>query len=261
MTRLFFIDAVLRLSPPWLRRAVGSAIMQGMGKSIDAEVDRDVEGVELRFPGGANGLAIHASALGLIGRERRILRGPGELDETYAARLRRWWDSHRTRGGAYALLEQMFEYFLATNNVTITYVSNIGTSQARVDAAGTITRGTFTAPGWVGDGFVPPSWARFFIFMELDGTTLGSVLTTESGDIITTEDGEPVIVTIPILSLTASDFDMLCAVPREWSSAHIDRIYFALLPTGGIVWGFPASLVWGAAGKTWGGDAAITFTC
>jgi len=240
MTRLFFIDAVLRLSPPWLRRAVGSAIMQGMGKSIDAEVDRDVEGVELRFPGGANGLAIHASALGLIGRERRILRGPGELDETYAARLRRWWDSHRTRGGAYALLEQMFEYFLATNNVTITYVSNIGTSQARVDAAGTITRGTFTAPGWVGDGFVPPSWARFFIFMELDGTTLG---------------------TVPILSLTASDFDMLCAVPREWSSAHIDRIYFALLPTGGIVWGFPASLVWGAAGKTWGGDAAITFTC
>ena len=261
MARLFFVDAVLRLSPPWLRRVVGASIMQGMGEQIDTEVDRNVEGVELRFPGGAHGLAIHPEALGLVGRERRILRGPGELDETYAARLRKWWDSHRTRGGAYALLGQMFEYFLATNNVPITYVSNTGTSQARVDSSGVITRGTFTSGTWTGDGELPSKWSRFFLFFELASDAFGTVLTTESGEIITTESGEPVIAEVALSALSAEDIEIFCAVPREWSAAHIDRIYFVILPVNGIAWGFPSTLKWGDAGRTWGGDKAQTFQC
>ena len=74
--RLRFVGAILRILPPWLRRTVGGAIMKGLATPIDDEVNRDVEGVELRFPGGANGLSIHSEALSLLGRERRILRGP-----------------------------------------------------------------------------------------------------------------------------------------------------------------------------------------
>lgn len=258
MTRLEFAAAMIRVSPPWLRRLVGGAIMKGIGAPVDVEVDRNVEGVELRFPGGSNGVAIHPDALGLIGRERRILRGPGELDETFALRLRGWWDSHRTRGGAYALLRQMYEFFLATNNVPIQYIAN-GGSSVTVAADGTFTRSVVA--GWLGDGEYPLKWARFFLVFYLDGDTLAFPLITEDGELVLTEDGEPILVTVSIYALTASDMDVLCAVPREWSAAHIDRIYITLIPSGGKAWGLPPGIAWGDGGLVWGGGDAVTFTC
>jgi len=252
-------SAMLRVSPPWLRRVVGGAIMKGIGTPVDTEQNRSAEGVELRFPGGgANGVSIHPDALGLIGRERRILRGPGELDSVFADRLRAWWDSHLTRGGPYALLGQMHAFFLATNNVPIQYISNLG-AEVTVAADGTFTRGTVA--GWLGDGAVPPSWARFFLVLYLDGDTLSFVLTDAAGDPIFTAGGEPILVTTSIYALTAADLDLICSVPREWNAAHVDRIYIVLIPSGGIAWGLPPGTLWGDPGLTWGGGLAVNFTC
>lgn len=254
--RLSFVFAMLRVGPPWLRRAVGGAVMQGLGEPIENEVDRNLEGLRLRFP--ADGA--DEDALGLIGRERRILRGPGELASTFALRLRQWWDAHRIRGSAYALLRQLHAYFESTNNVPVTYVSNLGANM-RIDSAGAIDRDGWIAPGWTGDGAVPPYWARFFLFFEFPGTTFSSPLVDENGDPILTEDGEAILTEVDLYALTASDLEEICAVPAEWSAAHIDRIYIALLPVDGILWGFPATLEWGSPGKTWGGGLAVVFTC
>ena len=248
--RLLFTFAMKRVSPPWLRRLVGGAIMEGIGTPVDTEVDRNVEGVETRFPGGSNGVAIHPEALGLLGRERRILRGPGESDTSFALRLRKWWDSHRTRGNAYALLTQMRDFFLESNNVPIQYIANSGTT-VTVAADGTFSRGTVA--GWSGDGEYPLKWARFFLVFFFDGDTLAVPLVTEGGEPVLTESGEPVLVTVDLFALTADDIEILCAVPREWSAAHIDRIYILLVPTGGYAWGVPDGLAWGDVGKTWGG--------
>lgn len=256
--RLLFTFAMKRVSPPWLRRLVGGAIMEGIGTPVDTEVDRNVEGVELRFPGGSNGVAIHPDALALIGRERRILRGPGELDGTFALRLRKWWDAHRTRGNAFALLQQMHDFFLATNNVPIQYIANSGTS-VTIAADGTFTRSIIA--GWSGDGEYPLKWARFFLVFFLDSDTFSFPLVTEGGEPILTEGGESILVTVALTALTAADIDVICSVPREWSAAHIDRIYLVLIPSGGKAWGLPVGIAWGDGGLVWGGDDAVTFTC
>ena len=246
-------SALLRVSPPWLRRRVGGAIMKGIGTVVDTEQDRTVEGVNLRFPGGGtNGVPIHPAALSLLATERRILRGPGELDATFAVRLRKWWDSHRTRGGAFSLLTQMREFFLATNNVPIQYIANSGTF-VTVAADGTFTRGTIV--GWTGDGEYPLKWARFFLIFFLDTTTFGTPLLDEMGDPILAEDGTAIVVETAIIALTAFDIETLCSVPREWNAAHIDQIYLVLIPVDGVAWGVPDTLKWGDPGLTWGGSS------
>jgi len=83
----------------------------------------------------------------------------------------------------------------------------------------------------------------------------------ESGDPLLTEAGEPILATVSIYALTSEEIDILCAVPREWSAAHIDRIYLVLVPLDGYAWGIPESLEWGEVGKTWGGGLTVSITC
>jgi len=250
---------MIEFAPPWLRRVVGGAIMESLGVPVETEVDRTTEGVELRFPTGNDGATIHSDALGYLGRERRILRGPGESATTFANRLRAWWDSHLTRGGPYALLGQLHAFFLESNNVPIQYIANSGT-EVTIAADGTTTRGSVA--GWLGDGEIPPKWARFWIVFYFDGGTLEVGLTAEDGEPILTEDGLPVLVGIDLFSLGPAEIDLLCSVPREWSAAHIDRIYLVLIPLDGYAWGLPPGIAWGDVGKTWGGGLTpAVITC
>lgn len=249
-----FEKAMTRLAPPWLRRLVGAAVMEGMGSQIESLILRTVEGAKKRFPSGES-----PQALGFLGRERRILRGPGEAADTYAERLRLWWDSHLLRGGPYALLTQLHQYFLASNNAQITLVYNKGT-RYDVDTAGVITRGP-DVPGWIGDGLYPTKWARFFLIFSLTSDTLAVPLLTEGGEEITTEDGEQILADVAISALSDEERNIVCAVPREWNAAHVDRIYIVLLPPNGFVFGFPPAL-FGDIGLVFGGDTeGVTFTC
>ena len=252
---LLFSAAMRNISPPWLRRIVGGAIVQGIGDPMDTEAARVVEGMRKRFPE----LGADEAALALLGRERRILRGPGELGSTFAVRLKKWWDAHRTRGGAYALLNQLRDFFLETNNVPIQYIANSGTS-VTIAADGTTARSTVT--GWTGDGEIPPQWARFFLVFYLDADTFAFPLFTAGGDPVLTAGGDPVLVDVSIYALTAEDIETICSVPREWSAAHIDRIYIILFPATGQAWGLPPGITWGGGGLTWGGGAEpVTIIC
>lgn len=251
-TRFSFVKGITRVSPPWLRRLVGAAVLEGIGDEIETQIDRTVEGLRKRFPDAAS-----PEALGFLGRERRILRGPGEDGVTYAARLIQWWDSHLLRGGPFALLTQLHQFFLASNNVPITLIYNSGTSLV-IDIIGAITRGSI--PGWTGDGEFPNKWARFVIIFELTTSAFAVPMTTEGGDEIFTEDGQTLLADVSIYALVAEDFELICSVPREWNAAHVDKILIVLLPPGGIVWGFPPA-DWGDVGLTWGGNLAVTFEC
>jgi len=237
---------MIQIMPPWLRRRVGGAVVEGIGVPIETEVDRSTESLRLRFPN-----KDVEEALGYLGRERRILRGPGESGSTFAIRLRKWWDSHRTRGNAHALLTQLHDFLLSSNNVPVQYIANSGTT-VTIDAAGVISPVT-EIPTWTGDGEYPSKWARFFLVFYFDGDTLAVPLLDEDGDPILTESGEQILTTVSLFALTPADVELLCAVPREWSAAHIDRIYLVLVPAGGYAWGIPPGIEWGDVGKTWGG--------
>lgn len=260
--RLLFTAAIKQIAPPWLRRFVGGALMESLAVPVETLVDRTTQSVKKRFPTDDN------DALNLIGKERAILRGPGEDAETYAGRLVIWWDTHRTRGGPYALLQQMHAFFRFIMNVQIDLVNNAGqetgtpgthiVNRYSVDADGVITRDDLT---WNGDGEAPPKWARYFLIFHLESPFLPlSILTTESGEPILTEDGEEILVETSIYDLSDEDKALLCTVPHQWNAAHIDRVYIALLHGVGDLWGYPEGATWGGP-ETWGEDEAVVFTC
>ncbi len=255
MARRTFESLVLSIVPPWLNRTVGGAIMRSIGTAIEDVLTDTSLGVRLRFPNADN-----PEALGLLGRQRRILRGPGETNTTFAARILRWWDAHRGRGGPYELLTQLHQFFANDINPAFDLIANSGLWHS-VDASGVITRNG-TIASWSGDGEYPTKWARIWIVFNLSGDTIEVPLLDENGDPLLTEGGDPILSTTSIYALTSEEIDIICAVPREWDAAHIDRIYIVLIPLDGLAWGLPPGVhEWGDPGLTWGGGLAVNLTC
>jgi hypothetical protein len=94
--------------PSWLSTGDGGLLLQAVTSLIDIQVQRARDGLEARMPSRAG-----ASALALFGATRGILQGRNETDAHYAARLIGWRYplGHRVRGNAFALLDQICEYW------------------------------------------------------------------------------------------------------------------------------------------------------
>lgn len=238
MARLAFVTGLVRTMPPWLRRTRGLRLLEAIGEQIDDVIDRTAEGVRLRFP---HHLTPDPGALALTGRERRIRRGPAEPAATYAKRIRTWWDAHRTRGGPYALLGQLYAYTVDWLNVPIDVVYYSGTRRA-MDAAGAITRDAIT---WGADA--SGHWARFWVFFYVTDPIPGAdaFLVTEDSDFLTTEAGDFLVASTGIApdALSSADEEIFKAIPREWSAAHIDKISIVLLWDDACLVGYPPRLV------------------
>jgi hypothetical protein len=107
--------------PSWLSEGDGGLVLESLAGIKDAFTERMLLGLEARFPSRAG-----ESALALLGSDRGILRGRTETQAHYAARLLSWRypRGHRTRGSAFALLEQVSEYFGGIRAWTIDYSGN-----------------------------------------------------------------------------------------------------------------------------------------
>jgi hypothetical protein len=94
--------------PAWLSEGDGGKILHSLALIKDALSQRARDGLEARFPSRAG-----ASALQLMGSTRGILQGRNETDAHYAVRLIGWRypKGHRVRGNAFALLDQICEYW------------------------------------------------------------------------------------------------------------------------------------------------------
>lgn len=77
----------------------GAAFMRSLGITKDFYAARARQAVKMRFPSFAS-----TDALGAIGDERLIDRGPTETDAAYAARLRDAWNAWTFGGTAFGLL-------------------------------------------------------------------------------------------------------------------------------------------------------------
>jgi hypothetical protein len=195
-----FSRLATRIGPPWLRRTWAQRILGAMVAPLDVVADAMTAGVRARFPSWQSG-----EALSLIGRERRIRRGPTEASATYAPRLRLWLDAHRGRGGAHAMLAQLRAYWRGTIDGTHAVLSHGGVLHESIDDV--ITRTPFA---WVADGSA--LWPQVWVMLHLDA------------------DPRPV---------TVDDEASFRAVPVEWSAAHIWRVHVVLLWDLGRLWEYP----------------------
>lgn len=107
-----FTAIVRFLVPRWLYAGDGGKVLTAITTVVDDHVARARTGLEARFPSYA-AKAGQEDALFLIGRGRGIPRGRSEVAAHYAERLISWRSEHGhpTRGSAFALLNQVWEYF------------------------------------------------------------------------------------------------------------------------------------------------------
>jgi hypothetical protein len=231
--------------PPWLRRTNGKKLILGLGDVFDAWAQNAADGAKMRFPTAT----VDADALAYTGRERRIERGPGEDAETYASRLRIWLDSHRVRGGTYALLAQLRAYWLTTLDVPIDVVNYSG-GRYQMAADGTITRDVIS---WSADG--SGAWAQDWIFFHLTG--LPATIVDDAGNTFVTDGGASIIADVVSGgALTPEEEASFALVPRTWTAAHLKRCTVVLLFELGRLWDYPTPVPtwqeWADSGATWG---------
>lgn len=142
--------------PPAIGAGEGEAVLfvQNYMWDVAREVFR--KGIELRFPS-----LTSDSGLALLGHDRGIVRGRSETQEHYAARLTRWrWPrGHRTRGSAFALLEQIFEYWGGLRCWTI----DVNKSR-HVRSFDGVESASYAYP-WAWDSDTD-RWARFWFVLE-----------------------------------------------------------------------------------------------
>lgn len=148
------------ITPAWLHTGEGEKVLHALSTIIDASTERVRQGLLARFPSRTGG-----AALGLHGIGRGLVRGRIETDAHFAARLKRWRypRGHRVRGSAFALLEQVWQYW---GSAPCTTRDAGGAEYGRTEAGVEyVVRGN----AWDWDYEPDTSWARFWLTIDLTG--------------------------------------------------------------------------------------------
>lgn len=165
-----FRQHMLDLSPPWLANGrVGKAMMQTFGTSLDMLLRQLMAGVKARFPS----YAPDDIALGYIGNDRIIYRGPAEAQANYRNRLNGYVSQHQIRGNGRSILNALAGWFNGLGTPPLRLVSN-GAVWHEYDWNTGFTNKTVVGNNWNWDG-VTTSWWRGWVI--IDASSLSSVLT------------------------------------------------------------------------------------
>lgn len=151
-----FRTAFYKLLPAWLIDEEGELVHGSLGTLKDEFVDRLVQGLYARYPEFAP-----PDALAYLGRDRKIVRGINEPAESYAVRLMRWLDDHRTRGNAFALMDQLAAYCQADVRIrTVDSSGNWYTRERDGSRSWLLDQGN-----WNWDNASSAQWARFWVII------------------------------------------------------------------------------------------------
>lgn len=107
-----FRDALRAIVPWWLSdrpssgKVTGFRFLWSMIAPLDVLAQRAVEAILTRIPGYSD-----ATALPILGRSRLMIRGIGETDAEYAARLATWIDKARLKGSQEGIARAIHEFF------------------------------------------------------------------------------------------------------------------------------------------------------
>lgn len=166
-----FRDAVADVVPPWLsyrpagpktpERSTGYRLLYAMAGVIDLMMEVAVEGLRARYPGQGT-----PTALPLIHRDRGIVRGLQESDESAAGRLVAWLDSWRLAGNSHNMLQQLAPLFRPSTAPLMRVVTNAGVWYS-LYPDGTVEQRELGNWNWDGK---PELWARLWVIIYCDDT-------------------------------------------------------------------------------------------
>lgn len=202
-----------RLLPRYLTNLDGGIVRYALMMSHDAFSERAFQGLNARFP-----RCLDPEALALQGQDRGIIRGRDEPLARYAVRLRKWRAARKRQGGAWALLEQVQEYFREADG-TRWRVYAIDANGAKweigTDGAQSVSYGN--AWNWDGEAIAETNWARWWL-----------VIIPRAGQITATPDfGDPTLYGGGLYSdayavghegVTARDAKAVRAIVERWTS-------------------------------------------
>ncbi len=111
-------DVIRSYLPPWLAdrpgKNAGFRFVWGMIAPLDAASEMLLQGAVAAFPGRGT-----PTALQQIGRSRALIRGQGDTDDEYAARLRAWLDTWPKAGSQERVARALHEYLATRPRVRV----------------------------------------------------------------------------------------------------------------------------------------------
>ena len=230
-----FRNGARSISPRWLSTGRAFRILYVVGLHIDAILDAFVAALKHKLPGATT----RTDSLGVVGVERKMIRGLNETDANYTQRLRGYLTAHKHRGSSYELLRQIRIYFAPTYfKIALVYASGRVLEQS---TAGVITE---VSPA----SALIPQWARQNLIYSVtpsptpDGTW-GSAGVWDDG--------------VWGSDLTPAEVANYRSIPSAWTAAHM-LTTITILDSTTELWGYPVGL-WGDAG-TWGSGTGIAVT-
>lgn len=119
-------DMAIDIAPPWLQDEVGGTILRAIGTVCDALCERTAQGVKMRYPGAGT-----PTALGYVGNDRLIERGPLQTDDGYVAQLDRAISTWQNAGGGRTILAQLRAYYAPSSGPPMRLVSDGTTARNR----------------------------------------------------------------------------------------------------------------------------------
>lgn len=226
-------------APPWLQLPYGRSWKRAHGIVKDHFAFLARQAVKLRFP---NVQRSASDAIAATGRERLLdqgvdtLTGANESAAAYAARVKNAWGLDGTRGQAPAEGEW---YWGGTAYGMLHALDLQGYGQAKLwQGNGRIWSLVAGAIHWVDGPVTSWPWNSFYVVFDAPPASWTAIV------------NPPTDVSVPSLS----EVNKLRRLINLWRAAHM-RCKGILVITGGKIWGYPSTEVWGAG--VWGGSTVV----
>lgn len=207
-----FRNALLESAPSWLRGPVSDAFLGAIGTMLDGWAEWGWYAVRARYPEEAP-----PDALGYIGNDRNLERGPAQTDPGYAAQLRRAFDTWRVAGNAGTVLRQLAAYFTGIATPPLRAVSDGAIWHEYAYGPPEAVTKTVVGTNWDWDGYAGTRWWRGWVILD---STDGPWAIDEWSDDEFWGDGGT-------WGTTASYEEVISIlrIVRKWKPAHVHNVY------------------------------------
>lgn len=206
-----FASSLRAIAVSWLNGPIGNALITPMTTMINGLASWATNGVWARFPDLAP-----PDALGYIGNDRNLERGPAQTDAGYATQLRKAFDTWRVAGNASTVLRQLAAYFTGIASPPLRAVSDSSIWHEYDYVTDAVTK-TIVGTNWTWDGFTGTRWWRGWVV--IDSSVAPWAIDLWAADEFWGDGGT--------WGSTAS-YDEVISILRvvnKWKPAHVHNVY------------------------------------